>query len=53
MRRTLIKTDDTRQLCQRIVVSEAFGPGVPVIRDIFFDHYVFHHLRIAALASVL
>ncbi len=53
MRRTLIETDDTRQFCQRIVVSEPFRPGVPVIRDIFFDHYVFHHLRIAALASVL
>ncbi|CUX19883.1 hypothetical protein AGR5A_Cc190044 [Agrobacterium genomosp. 5 str. CFBP 6626] len=53
MRRTIFEADDTRQFCQRIVVSEAFGPGVPVIRDIFFDHYVFHHLRIAALASVL
>ncbi len=53
MRRTIVKADDTRQFCQRIVVSEALGPGVPVIRDIFFDHYVFHHLRIAALASVL
>ena len=53
MRRTIFEADDTRQFCQRIVVSEPFGPGVPVIRDIFFDHYVFHHLRIAALASVL
>ena len=53
MRRTIFEADDTRQFCQRIVVSEPFGPGVPVIRDFFFDHYVFHHLRIAALASVL
>jgi hypothetical protein len=53
MGRTILLRDELRQLSQGIVVSEFLRPRVSVIRDIFFDHYVFHHLRITALASVL
>ncbi|GAK71050.1 hypothetical protein RRU01S_14_02740 [Agrobacterium rubi TR3 = NBRC 13261] len=49
----ILLPNQTRQLRQGIVVVEFFCPVVPVIRDIFIDHYVFHHLRVKALASVL